>query len=424
MPRVGTVRFSLDKALSAGGGIGLALRRRVPDRTALAPAARWLLLISCGYLLGSLGRLAGVPSPHLVAGLLVGAGLALPGVVRDRLPRPVHRWVQALVGVMMGGYLDLSSLRSAAPAVLPLTLVTAATVVLSVLIAFRLARTGRIDRPTATLSMVPGAASAMTVVADELDVDIRIVGVAQYLRLGLVAVSTPFVGLALATQPTPGSGPGGASMFGDIGHLVAGTHQLAGLLALVALAILGTQLGERLSLPAAAVLGPLLLSAAVASVGAAQGFAPTGLLQDLVFTLIGLEVGLRFTRQSLRQLRGLAGPILGGSLAVIIGCGALAWLLAQLTDVSLMDSYLATTPGGIYLVIPVALALHGNVALVSTVQSLRLFVVILLAPPLVRWVLSRTKNDVEAASEPVPGSAPGEHPADSADRERVEVSRH
>lgn len=391
------LRVSIDQTVFAVSNSGPVVKRYVPKRTSLLLVARWIALISAGYLLGILGRSVGIPSPHLLAGLLIGASLALAGLVRDRLPRTTHRWVQAMVGVMMGGYLDLSSLRHAAPAVLPLTIVTAATVVLSIVVAFRLARTGKLDRPTATLSMVPGAASAMTVVADELDVDIRVVGVSQYLRLGLVAASTPFVGLALAAQAPASSGHSGGSIFAGFSHVVTGHNQIAGLLALVALAILGIQLGERLSLPAAAVLGPLLLSTATASVGAASGFAPDGILQDLVFTLIGLEVGLRFTRQSLRQLRGLIGYVLAGSLVVIIGCGLLAWVLALLTDVSPMDAYLATTPGGIYLVIPVALALHGNVALVSTVQSLRLFVVILFAPPLVRWVL-RSETPPESGS--------------------------
>ncbi len=372
------------------------VKRQMINITLLTAVARWMGLIAAGYFLGLGGRLAGIPAPHLLAGLMVGVGVALSGLVSDRIPRSAYRWVQALVGVTMGSYMDLSALRSAAPAALPLTAVTAATVVLSIWVAFRLSRRGRLDRPTATLSMVPGAASAMTVAADDLDVDIRVVGVSQYLRLGLVAVATPFVATALA--PESSSSPHHSSISAGLTHLVTGHNQVAGLLGLVALAVLGTQMGQRLALPAAAVLGPMLISAVAVSTGAAQGFAPDGILQDFVFTLVGLEVGLRFTRRSLVRLRGLLPRILVGSLLVILGCGVLSWALAVLTNISLMDAYLATTPGGIYLVIPVALALHANLALVSTVQSLRLFVVVLLAPPLVRWALHTTKNREKSES--------------------------
>lgn len=369
--------------------LSASVKRQMINITLLTAVARWMGLIAAGYFLGLGGRLAGIPAPHLLAGLIVGVGVALSGLVSDRIPRSAYRWVQALVGVTMGSYMDLSALRSAAPAALPLTAVTAATVVLSIWVAFRLSRGGRLDRPTATLSMVPGAASAMTVAADDLDVDIRVVGVSQYLRLGLVAVATPFVATALAPES---SSTHHSSISAGLTHLVTGHNQVAGLLALVALAVLGTQMGQRLALPAAAVLGPMLISAVAVSTGAAQGFAPDGILQDFVFTLVGLEVGLRFTCRSLVRLRSLLPRILVGSLLVILGCGVLSWALAALTNISLMDAYLATTPGGIYLVIPVALALHANLALVSTVQSLRLFVVVLLAPPLVRWALHTTKN--------------------------------
>ena len=41
-----------------------------------------------------------------------------------------------------------------------------------------------------------------------------------------------------------------------------------------------------------------MLAAAIVTVtGAARGFAPAGILQDLVFTGIGLEIGLRFSRE-------------------------------------------------------------------------------------------------------------------------------
>lgn len=365
----------------------LVVKSHISDVTSLSRVALWVGLIVASYGLGLLGRLANVPAAHLLAGLLVGIGVALPGLVNGRLPRPAYRWVQGLVGVMMGSYMDLSSLQSAAPAALPLTAVTAATVVLSIWVAFRLSRKGNLDRPTATLSMVPGAASAMTVAADDLDVDIRVVGVSQYLRLGLVAMATPLVATSLATEAPAANQQAGGAVFGGLAHLVDGNNQLGGLAVLIALAALGMRIGTRLSLPAAAVLGPMLVAACATSTDAVHGFAPAGLLQEIVFVLVGLEVGLRFTRRSIVEMRSVLPRILVGSIVVLLGCAVLAAGLAALTNLSLLDAYLATTPGGIYLVIPVALALHANLALVSTVQSLRLFVVVLLAPPLVRWAL-------------------------------------
>jgi uncharacterized membrane protein AbrB (regulator of aidB expression) len=48
------------------------------------------------------------------------------------------------------------------------------------------------------------------------------------------------------------------------------------------------------------------------------------------------------------------------------------------------EAYLATTPGGINAVLATAESTGTNVPLVSTVQSLRLFVVVLAVPLVVR----------------------------------------
>jgi hypothetical protein len=59
-------------------------------------------------------------------------------------------------------------------------------------------------------------------------------------------------------------------------------------------------------------------------------------------------------------------------------------VLAQLTGVSALDGYLATTPGGLYAVLATAVASGANATFVLAVQSLRLFVMIVAAPPLIR----------------------------------------
>ncbi|MFD0441643.1 AbrB family transcriptional regulator [Streptomyces indonesiensis] len=112
-----------------------------------APTGLWALIVAGGFAAGLAADAFGVPAPYLLSSLLVGAVLALCGVVRDRLPAPAHRASQALVGALMGSYLTPSALVSAAPVALPLTVVTAATIALSVAVAWFLARGGRISCP-------------------------------------------------------------------------------------------------------------------------------------------------------------------------------------------------------------------------------------------------------------------------------------
>jgi uncharacterized protein len=111
-----------------------------------------------------------------------------------------------------------------------------------------------------------------------------------------------------------------------------------------------------------------------------------GLVASAAFLLIGLQVGLSFTRESLQTI-GRALPV---ALAVIVGLivasAGLGAVLSAATGVSALDGYLATTPGGLYAVLATASDLGADVTFVLSVQVLRLFVMLLSAPLLARWL--------------------------------------
>lgn len=351
-----------------------------------APTGLWALIIAGGYAAGLAADAFGLPAPYLLSALLVGAILALCGMVRDRLPAPANRASQALVGALMGSYLTPSALLSAAPVALPLTVVTAATIALSVAIACFLARGGRIGRPSAVLGMVPGGSAAIVTCADELNADVRLVAFTQYLRVGLIATTAPLVAhwMTSASSAAGGHPAAGAGAGPGLLHLVAGSDQLTGLFTLAAIAVVGSWAGRRLRVPTPLLIGPMLVALAATLSGAVPGFAPAGVLQNVVFVLVGLDVGVRFTRRTLLSVRRLLPPILVCMTVVCLGCAGLAWVFAGVTSIPFTDAYLATTPGGINAVLAAAVSSHANVALVSTVQSLRLLVVVLVTPLITR----------------------------------------
>jgi uncharacterized protein len=357
-------------------------------------------LVACALAAGAAAESAGVPAPYMLAALMVGMAAALSGRVTTALPRYAYRSSQALAGVLMGSHISLAALRGVAPSLLPFVVVTAMTVVLSLGAAFVLWRAGPIDLVTAILGTVPGGSSAMLAAADGVGADARVVAVAQYFRVGVIAVTTPPV-LALVAPGTSSGTSAGGPPSPAVSHLVSGADQVAGLIALVAVALLGIRAGTRLRLPAPLVLGPMLTAALANLGGAAHGFAPAGLLQDLVFVGIGLEIGLRFDRPSLRYAGRAMGHLAAVTLVTCLACALLAWPLARVTRLSFADAYLATTPGGINAVLPAAIAAHANVTLVSSVQSLRLFGVVVAAPLLVRCVAAmRRPVPAEAGATP------------------------
>ena len=108
------------------------------------------------------------------------------------------------------------------------------------------------------------------------------------------------------------------------------------------------------------------------------------LVQTAAFLVIGLQVGLSFTRASLRTI-GRALPLALAVIVVLIGASAgLGAVLSAATGASALDGYLATTPGGLYAVLATATDSGADATFVLAVQVLRLFVMLLTAPLVAR----------------------------------------
>jgi membrane AbrB-like protein len=110
-------------------------------------------------------------------------------------------------------------------------------------------------------------------------------------------------------------------------------------------------------------------------------------LRETAFAVIGLYIGLRFERDTIKSIGRLITPVLISIVALIAGCFALAWVLHLTAGVSLLDAYLATTPGGLYAVLPIAFGSGADATFVLAVQGLRVLVMVLAAPAVVKLLL-------------------------------------
>jgi membrane AbrB-like protein len=335
-------------------------------------AAPWILLgaatAAASVALGAVG----FPSPTLFSALIIGLAVALARPqAAPQLPRGAFIAAQAVCGVTLGAYLRSDALSALGHDWLPVTLVSAATLGLSMAAGRLLARYTPLDVPTATLGMIAGGASGIVTMADDLGGDDRLVAFMQYMRVLVVVLLTPLLIAAFGggSGTVPGPTP---SAFGDAQDWL--------LTALIAPA--AALLARRAHVPAGALLGPMIVAGAVTLSGI--DFAVPPVVRELAFALIGLQVGLRFTLGTVRLLGRLFVPVLIALGGLLLGCGGLAVLLHLTTEVSFRDAYLATTPGGLYAVLAVAVGAGANTTFILAVQALRLLVAVLLAPLAVR----------------------------------------
>lgn len=354
---------------------------------------RWLVLGTATAVAAVAFDRLGLPSASLFAALLVGLASALRRPQLPQIPVNVFRVAQAIVGVSLGVYVQSSSLSAVANAWLPVAVVSAATLALSLFSGWALVRTVGLDPPTAALGMVAGGASGIVGMAHELGADDRLVAVMQYLRVLVVVLLTPVLVAVAFGHPhghdavsPPGAGP-------VLGTLHDWPMMGAALIA-------GASVAIWTRMPAGSMLAPMI-AAAILTLTIGDFHVPP-IVREPAFAAIGLQVGLRFTPDLLRRAGRLLVPTLLYIAALLVACFGLAILLAATTDASLLDSYLATTPGGLYAVLAAAFGTGADTTFVIAVQTLRLFVMVLLAPVVVRRLVLRNEGRIVPAADADP----------------------
>ncbi|GAA0273145.1 AbrB family transcriptional regulator [Cryptosporangium japonicum] len=350
----------------------------------------WIPIAAAVPLLAFALDAVGLPSATLFAALLVGvvvsvrpfagrfarsrAEAADADRARVRLPESANRLAQACVGVLIGALVQPSALGSLASDWLVVLAATVATLLVSLAAGALLGLHRDVGAVTGSFALVAGGASGLTAISKDLGADQRVVAVVQYLRVLVIVVSMPIVA---GTLPA-GEGTGA--------ELAPGHGNLLFTVLCAAVGVVLARLLPRV--PALSLLGPMVLSAVLTVTGVAHGATAPAAVEQVAYAIIGLQVGLSFTRESLRSVRRVLPLAITLVLVLIVATAAVGIPLLSLAGASPLDGYLATTPGGLYAVLATATSTGADTTLILTVQILRLLVMLLLAP-LIATLLSK-----------------------------------
>ncbi|WP_342008555.1 AbrB family transcriptional regulator [Corynebacterium bovis] len=157
----------------------------------------------CAGLLAVLCVHLGVPAPWIVSFLLVFGAWAVVGDRRVTPPRSAMTPAQVVISMLCAVPLVDVGLRTVVSFAWPALLSTVVTLTVCGGAAVLLTRWARVGPVTAVLSTLAGGASAMTMMARDLDADARFVTLTQYLRLTLVVLTIPVM---VGVLGAPGDG--------------------------------------------------------------------------------------------------------------------------------------------------------------------------------------------------------------------------
>lgn len=330
--------------------------------------------LAIGAVGGGIAYALEIPLPWLLGALIATTVLSLGGV-RLRAPTTSRKAVLVVIGVMLGAAFtpDMTgdvALWSTSLALMLLT--TAVMMAFSVWFGRRIAG---YSMDTAMYSGVPGGVSAVTMMAADSQADLRVVGLTHAVRILVLLLAIPPV-LSLIghvnVQSRAMSLAEWLSMpaFGDT-------------LLLIGAGVIGMWLGRRLHLPNPLLFGPVLLSGALHITGVTEAAIPPTIVA-LAQIIIGVSVGVRFGGTSLATVGvNLLMAVLQAMALLLIAIAA-AWLVHALTGYSAAAALLAYMPGGAPELSLVALSLGIDPAFVTSHHLLRITVLIMVMPLLLK----------------------------------------
>jgi membrane AbrB-like protein len=344
------------------------LRATLAQRPRLSLGLQWAALIISVAVLTVTLRTAQAPAAFLLGPLVIGIAFGIGGA-RTRLPGAVRAGGQALIGCIIAIALG----ATAGPALLgqvPLFAATSiATLALSLALGAGLTRAGWFDGATAVWGLAPGGSASMVMLAEMNKADPRVTALMQYLRIlfaagSAIAVSHVLPGLAPTHAP-------GTNWFPPVTAL--------GLAQSAFLVILGVAAAKLTRFRPAIFLVPGIVGACLIAGGWLHPEVPPYIAAP-AYAVIGLNIGLSFTPETLRACARQLPRIVIAVLALVALCAASGALIGWIFHVDPMTAYLATTPGGLDAVLIVATSTHADVSFVIAAQMFRLLVVLVAGP--------------------------------------------
>lgn len=234
------------------------------------------------------------------------------------------------------------------------------------------------DTVTAYYAAAPGGLSEMIMMGGAMGGDERAISLSHGARILLIVLIVPF-GFRLLQGYQPGGAAG----------LPAGSVPSGDLAILAACAVVGFFVARLLRLPAAALVGPMAMSAAVHLLGLTASRPPAEAI-GIAQVVVGTGIGCRFAGISPARILKALGLAVGATLILLAVSAGFAVALAGVVDIPFPGVLLAFAPGGLAEMSLIALALGIDVAYVSTHHVVRIFIVVTLAPAAFR-LLRRNK---------------------------------
>ena len=330
------------------------------------------IYIIAGAIGGSLAYALNLPLPFMLGGLMAAICVVLIGENRGhhlafpRFPRMIG---VGIIGVMIGGTFSPEVVE-----IIPSLGISLAAITLFVFTAhataFGICRyIGRYDTVTAFYSAMPGGLIEAVALGERAGSDVRILTLQHFMRVMTVVILLPIY-FYISSGEIVGSAAG-QTFAGDDPHVIDIEY-------IVLITAVGLAIGKLLRVPAAHLLGPMILSAALHGMDVIQIQSPAWLL-FLAQLVVGAGLGSQFSGTDKTLVRHAAMVNVLMVSAMLVLAALFAYGLTRITKPEFDALLLSFAPGGVTETGLIALSMAISPVVVASHHVYRIFLTVLLA---------------------------------------------
>ncbi len=328
-----------------------------------------LIAVSIGTLGGLIFSILNLPLPWMLGSMVFVTGAAISGCPL-RLPFMLRQCMVVFIGVMLGSQFTPELLDKLLDWTLSVGAMLAYIILTMLLVLAYLHKLGKYDPITSYFSAAPGGLNDMTIIGGEMGGDERIIALTQASRILFVVLTIPFMFRIFGGYTAPdGLLPEGPGF--DL--------PLSEWIVIVISVTLGPFIARRLRLPAAYLLGSLILTATAHISGWASSSPPVALVA-IAQIILGTAVGCRFSGTKPMQVLRIIKISIGSTFILMSTAVAGGLLVSELTGLPWYLITLAYAPGGLAEMSLVAFGIGQDVPFVATHHLCRIGIIVLLAP--------------------------------------------
>jgi membrane AbrB-like protein len=338
-----------------------------------------LLTLLLGAIGGALFDWLTMPLAWLIGAMIITTIAALAGAPLIG-PGRFRNLMIGVLGIMLGSAFTPDIIDNAGQWWQSILSLMIFVVLLAAAVAVFLHRVARFDPVTAYFAAAPGSFATMVIMGTEMGGDERNISLIHAIRIMLTVLVIPFW-FRFYHDYVPG-GAGGLPGLGLIMDFPLEDF------AILAACSLGYPLAKLVRFPAAALLGPMFLSAIVHLTGLTSAKPPSEIV-NLSQLVIGTGLGCRFVGLHVKQVFGTMLLSAGITFFMLSLAAAFAFGLEQYTGLPFTALWLAFAPGGLAEMTLISLAMNIDTAFVSTHHLIRMMFLVFVTPIVFKLIRNR-----------------------------------